>query len=70
MFAWTSRQSGWDLRLRDGTTWIFGDNAPLAAIRDRFGNTIKLIRANGEENGVLTPPPDPASHLASLVPKP
>ena len=33
---------GWDLRLRDGTVYEFGMEAPLQAIRDRFGNTVRL----------------------------
>ena len=33
------------MRLRNGLTYIFGENAPLQAIRDRFGNTIRLVRA-------------------------
>jgi RHS repeat-associated protein len=36
---------GWDLRLRNGLTYIFGDEAPLRAIRDKFGNTVTIIRA-------------------------
>jgi RHS repeat-associated protein len=35
---------GWDLRLRDGTTLIYGDLAPLQSIRDRFGHTVKIRR--------------------------
>jgi RHS repeat-associated protein len=37
---------GWDLTTVDGTTLIFGDVSPLQAIRDRRGNTIKIIRAH------------------------
>ncbi len=37
--------NGWDLRLRDGTVYVFGENAPLQSIRDRFGNSITLIRS-------------------------
>jgi RHS repeat-associated protein len=33
---------GWDLRLKDGTVYVFGDTAPLQSIRDRYGNTIQL----------------------------
>jgi YD repeat-containing protein len=33
---------GWDLRLRDGTTYVFGDMKPLQEIRDRFGNTLRV----------------------------
>lgn len=34
--------NGWDLRLPDGTVYVFGDTAPLQSIRDRFGNTVTL----------------------------
>jgi RHS repeat-associated protein len=38
---------GWDVRLRDGTVFVFADNGPVQLIRDRYGNTINLIRVNG-----------------------
>jgi RHS repeat-associated protein len=38
---------GWDLIRKDGTVYVFGENAPLQAIRDRYGNTITITRANG-----------------------
>jgi len=37
--------NGFDIRLRDGTTYVFGEEAPLQAIRDRFGNTVTITRA-------------------------
>ncbi|MFI5733146.1 polymorphic toxin-type HINT domain-containing protein [Kribbella sp. NPDC051587] len=36
--------NGWDLRLRDGTTLVYGDLAPLQSIRDRFGHSVKIRR--------------------------
>ena len=39
--------SGWDLRLRDGLTYIFPDMAPLSGIRDRYGNQTTITRQNG-----------------------
>jgi RHS repeat-associated protein len=45
---------GWDLRLRDGTTYVFADNAPLRAIRDRYGNTVAIRRQNDSPNGRVT----------------
>lgn len=45
-FRWNG--SGWDLTLRDGTVYVFGDNAPLQSIRDRFGNTIRIVRGSGQ----------------------
>jgi RHS repeat-associated protein len=41
--AWNGH--GWDLRLRDGTVYVFGDQAPLQAIRDRDGNEITVSHA-------------------------
>jgi RHS repeat-associated protein len=37
--------NGWDLELKNGTTYIFGDIAPLNAIRDRFGSKLTISRA-------------------------
>ena len=34
--------NGWDLTLRDGTVYVFGEHTPLQAIRDRFGNTVQV----------------------------
>jgi len=44
--------NGWNLRLRDGTTYVFGENAPLQSINDRFGNQITLIRSQGKLGNV------------------
>ena len=34
--------NGWDLTLNDGTVYVFGNEAPLQSIRDRFGNRVTL----------------------------
>ena len=39
---------GWNLTLQDGTVYVFGDVAPLQAIRDRYGNTVTLTHSNGQ----------------------
>lgn len=44
--------NGWDLRLKDGTTYVFGNVAPLQAIRDRFGNQVTLTRAQGQSGNI------------------
>jgi RHS repeat-associated protein len=49
-FQWNG--AGWDLTLRDGTVLVFGDNAPLQAIRDRFGNTLTVQRASGQTGNI------------------
>lgn len=43
---------GWNLTLKDGTVYVFGDQAPLQAIRDRHGNQITLTRPNGQTGRV------------------
>jgi RHS repeat-associated protein len=46
--------SGWDLRLRDGLTYVFGDFAPVQAIRDRYGNQITITRVGGGTTGNIS----------------
>jgi RHS repeat-associated protein len=48
--AWNG--NGWDLRLKDGTVYVFGDVAPLQAIRDRNGNTLTISHANGQTGNI------------------
>ena len=48
--AWNG--NGWDLTLRDGTVYVFGDKAPLQAIRDRYGNQIRLTRTSGQGGNI------------------
>ncbi len=43
VLAWNG--DGWDVRLRNGTTYVFGEEAPLQAVRDRYGNTVTITRA-------------------------
>jgi RHS repeat-associated protein len=50
LIAWNGH--GWDLTLKDGTVYVFGENAPLQAIRDRYGNTISITHANGEGGNI------------------
>ncbi|MFC4120496.1 polymorphic toxin-type HINT domain-containing protein [Nonomuraea zeae] len=37
-------RGGWHLKLRNGLTYVFGDEAPLQEIRDVQGNTVKILR--------------------------
>ena len=39
---------GWDMTLKDGTVYVFGENAPLQSIRDRNGNQILITWSNGQ----------------------
>jgi RHS repeat-associated protein len=48
---------GWELKLKDGSSLLFGNNTPLYAIRDRYGNTIRIERAataGGYPSGDIT----------------
>jgi RHS repeat-associated protein len=44
--------NGWNLTLKDGTVYVFGDNAPLQAMRDRYGNQITVAHSNGVSGNV------------------
>jgi RHS repeat-associated protein len=48
--AWNG--NGWNLTLTDGTVYVFGENAPLQAIRDRYGNQVTLTRTNGQVGNI------------------
>jgi YD repeat-containing protein len=54
--AWDG--AGWNLALRDGSTLVYGENAPLQAIRDSHGNTVRIFRlyqdADGNYEGPIT----------------
>jgi RHS repeat-associated protein len=45
--------AGWDLILKDGTTYTFPQYAPLQSIRDRHGNRITISRS-GSSTGNIT----------------
>ncbi|HEX7174811.1 MAG TPA: RHS repeat-associated core domain-containing protein [Pyrinomonadaceae bacterium] len=45
--------NGWDLKLKNGLTYVFGDEAPLNTIKDRHGNKIIISRAS--TNGFGSP---------------
>ncbi|GGT65671.1 RHS repeat-associated core domain-containing protein [Streptomyces purpureus] len=53
-----SKDGQWELRLRDGTVWVFPQYAPLKEIRDRHGNTTKITRLGGPKGDItqLTTP--------------
>ncbi|HEY7065845.1 MAG TPA: RHS repeat-associated core domain-containing protein [Chloroflexota bacterium] len=44
----------WHLTLRDGTIYIFGEQSPLQAIRDRYGNQITITRRDSFGLGPIT----------------
>jgi RHS repeat-associated protein len=45
---------GWDLTLRDGKTYVYGENAPLEFIHDRYGNEISLLYADSQSGGYMS----------------
>jgi len=44
--------TGWDVTLKDGTVYVFGDTTPLQSIRDRYGNKILITRAGGQSGNI------------------
>ncbi len=44
--------NGWDLRLKNGLTLVFGVLDPLNAIKDRYGNQITIWRSNGTSGNI------------------
>jgi RHS repeat-associated protein len=55
--TYAAEGSGWDLKLADGTTYVFDPFvlAPLREIRDRYGNHLTFIRS-GENITQITSP--------------
>ncbi len=56
--------AGWDLTLKNGTVFVFGDSAPLNTIRDRNGNTIKIQR---DDTNLLGQPYGNVTQLTSAT---
>jgi RHS repeat-associated protein len=44
---WDSAEPGWELTLTNGTTYVFGELAPLEAIRNRQGQQLTITRSEG-----------------------
>jgi len=49
---WDDAVPGWDLTLTNGYTFVFGEFAPLQAIRDPYGNTLTLTRPSGQSGNI------------------
>jgi RHS repeat-associated protein len=47
--AWNG--NGWDLTLKDGTVYVYGDTHPLQSMRDRYGNTVRFTRTSQDSRG-------------------
>jgi YD repeat-containing protein len=44
--------NGWNLQRTDGMVFVFGENAPLQRIRDRYGNVLTITRTNGQSGNI------------------
>jgi RHS repeat-associated protein len=44
--------AGWDLTLKDGTLYVFGDVAPLQSITDRYGNKLLITHSNNQTGNI------------------
>jgi Domain of unknown function (DUF6531)/IPT/TIG domain len=49
---WAQADSGWDLTLTNGTTYVFGENAPLQAIRNKQGQQLTITRSEGQRGNI------------------
>jgi RHS repeat-associated protein len=52
----TLASNGWNLTLRDGTVYVFGNGAGLQAIRDRHGNQVTITRDGSNRITRITSP--------------
>ncbi len=51
-FKWNGNLPGWELTLTDGTTYVFGEYAPLQAIRNRRGEQLTITRESGQTGNI------------------
>ena len=52
VITWDGSIPGWNMRLTNGYTYVFGEFAGLQAIRDPFGNTLTLTRPSGQSGNI------------------
>jgi RHS repeat-associated protein len=50
--TWNESVPGWDLTLTNGTTYVFGELAPLQAIRNKQGQQLTITRSNGQKGNI------------------
>ena len=50
--TWDESVPGWNLKLTSGLTYVFGELAPLQAIRDQFGNTLTIAHSEGQKGNI------------------
>lgn len=51
----TWKAQTWELRLKDGTVYVFPEYQPLQAIRDRYGNQVTIARSAGKITQITSP---------------
>jgi RHS repeat-associated protein len=49
---WDPSATGWELTLTNGTTYIFGELAPLEAIRNKQGQQLTITRSEGQHGNI------------------
>ncbi len=49
---WDPTEPGWELTLTNGTTYIFGELAPLEAIRNKQGQQLTITRSEGQRGNI------------------
>ncbi len=63
---WDPSEPGWELTLTNGTTYIFGELAPLQAIRNKQGQQLTITRSEGH-SGNITQITSPHGHWAKFT---
>ena len=51
--TWNESLPGWELKLTNGTTYVFGELAPLQAIRNRQGQQLTITRSEGQKGNIV-----------------
>ncbi len=52
ILKWDPSEPGWELTLTNGTTYVFGELAPLEAIRDKQGQQLTITRSEGQHGNI------------------
>ncbi len=52
VMTWDDGVPGWNLKLTNGITFVFGELAPLQAIKDQYGNMLTITRESGQQGNI------------------
>jgi YD repeat-containing protein len=52
VLSYNASVPGWDVTLKDGTVYVFGQGAPLQSITDRYNNSISIGRSGTNITGI------------------